>query len=36
MHEIFKTTGAEKKEEAPVFDVYFDFEPVNSDPILLF
>lgn len=36
LFEIFKTYGAEEKEEAPVHTLYYDFKPYNStEPVLL-
>ena len=36
MFEIFKTLGADEKEDAPTFTLYYDFKPYNStEPVLL-
>ena len=36
LFEIFKTYGADAKEEAPKYTLYYDFKPYNStEPVLL-
>jgi hypothetical protein len=36
LFEIFKTYGADTREEAPKFTLYYDFKPYNStEPVLL-
>ncbi len=36
LFEIFKTYGADTREEAPKYTLYYDFKPYNStEPVLL-
>lgn len=36
LFDIFKTQGADEKEEAPTHTLYYDFKPFNStEPVLL-
>ena len=36
LFEIFKTYGADDKEEAPTMTLYYDFKPFNgTEPVLL-